>query len=447
MRLFVLSAGRFAPQMLGRTRMLIDSLTFVLEKSGALDDFWGKLDAGTDATLGVASSARPFLASAQFSRSPRPTLVVVAGEDAAIAFARNMAAYLGEDRVLLFPERADTPFSPKTPDARKVARRMEAAFSLACGRPRVVVASARALIRMMPPKESLVAAPLVFEAGIELADTAREGEAALPGAVRERCCVESFEDAARALEDRGYVNTGELDGQGTFGVHGGTIDVFPGNLTYPVRIDFFGDEVDEIRRIVPSTGQTISPLSRVEIYPVREYSCSAETIARARRKIAAPAKSNAVLRDMLEKLDGGLRFEGADALLPYLYDKSVTLGAWAGPDTMTCLIEPRSLFDDATHAYEEIEALAKGTKIPVVGLYARPTALDFGGAVRSTGKSRRGRQHGGSLRAGAARATRHRACARRQRHRLSGGARRELLRVGRPFGRWVGEAPSSQVSR
>ncbi len=364
--------------------MLIDSLTFVLEKSGALEDFWGKLDAGEDATLGVASSARPFLASAEFSRSPRPTLVVVAGEDAAISFARNMAAYLGEDRVILFPERSDVPFSPKTPDASKIARRMEAAFSLASGRPRVVVASARSLIRMMPPRESLVAAPLVFEAGTELADTAREGEAALSSPMREHCCVEAFENVARALEDRGYVNTGDLDGAGTFGVHGGTIDVFPGNLTYPVRIDFFGDEVDEIRRIVPSTGQTISPLSRVEIYPVREYSCSAAALARARKKIAAPAKSNAVLRDMLEKLDGGLRFEGADALLPYLYDETVTLGAWAGKDTMTCLIEPRSLFDDATHAFEGIEARAKGTKIPVGGLYQAPAALDFGGGVRAT---------------------------------------------------------------
>ena len=364
--------------------MLIDSLTFVLEKSGALEDFWGKLDAGEDATLGVASSARPFLASAEFSRSPRPTLVVVAGEGAAISFARNMAAYLGEDRVILFPERSDVPFSPKTPDASKIARRMEAAFSLASGRPRVVVASARSLIRMMPPRESLVAAPLVFEAGTELADTAREGEAALSSPMREHCCVEAFENVARALEDRGYVNTGDLDGAGTFGVHGGTIDVFPGNLTYPVRIDFFGDEVDEIRRIVPSTGQTISPLSRVEIYPVREYSCSAAALARARKKIAAPAKSNAVLRDMLEKLDGGLRFEGADALLPYLYDETVTLGAWAGKDTMTCLIEPRSLFDDATHAFEGIEARAKGTKIPVGGLYQAPAALDFGGGVRAT---------------------------------------------------------------
>ena len=37
--------------------MLIDSLAFTLEKSGCLDAFWGKLDAGTDATLGVAASA------------------------------------------------------------------------------------------------------------------------------------------------------------------------------------------------------------------------------------------------------------------------------------------------------------------------------------------------------------------------------------------------------
>ena len=39
--------------------MLIDSLTFTLEKSGALDAFWNKLDVGEDGTLGVASSARP----------------------------------------------------------------------------------------------------------------------------------------------------------------------------------------------------------------------------------------------------------------------------------------------------------------------------------------------------------------------------------------------------
>ena len=63
------------------TAVLIDSLAFTLEKSGCLDTFWGKLDAGEDATLGVAASARPFLVAARFAVSPQPTLVVVAGED------------------------------------------------------------------------------------------------------------------------------------------------------------------------------------------------------------------------------------------------------------------------------------------------------------------------------------------------------------------------------
>ena len=63
--------------------MLVDSLAFQIEKSGCLDAFWGKLDRGEDAALAVASSARPFMTAARFAHEPQPTLVVVAGEEAA----------------------------------------------------------------------------------------------------------------------------------------------------------------------------------------------------------------------------------------------------------------------------------------------------------------------------------------------------------------------------
>ena len=53
--------------------MLIDSLAFCLEKSGALDAYWSKLDAQEDAALGVASSARPLMVAAQFARHPQTT--------------------------------------------------------------------------------------------------------------------------------------------------------------------------------------------------------------------------------------------------------------------------------------------------------------------------------------------------------------------------------------
>ena len=321
--------------------MLIDSLAFTLEKSGCLDTFWGKLDAGEDATLGVAASARPFLVAARFAHAPQPTLVVVAGEDAAVAFARNVAAYVGEERVLRFPERADYPFDPKPADRRVIAQRMEAAWALKSGREVVVVASARALLCLLPPVEANAARPIALTAGEELEDMGVEG-------------VEELGDLPRALEAAGYANTGELDGPGTFAVRGGTVDVFPGNLSFPVRLDFFGDELDEIRRIVPATGQTISSLPSVEVYPVSEFPTSPRALADARRALEKPALTNPALRDVLEKLEGGLRFDGADVVLPFLYKKPVTLGAYAGAGTCAALIEPRSLFDDAAHAADDI---------------------------------------------------------------------------------------------
>ena len=360
--------GRFA------FHMLIDSLTFTLEKSGCLDGFWGKLDAGEDAALSVAASARPFLVAARFAHKPQPTLAMVAGEDAAVAFARNVAAYLGEELVLRFPERTDYPFSPKRANAAQVAHRMEAAWALFAGRPVVVVASARALLRTLPPASERVCAPVALEAGSDLSD--------MPGALVSG--VHAFEDVARVLEERGYANTGELEGPGTFAVRGGTIDVFPGNLVYPVRLDFFGDGLDEIRRIVPTTGQTISSLPSVEIYPVVEFSCTAAALARARKKLARPALTNPALRDVAEKLEGGLRFEGADVILPYLYDEPATLGDYVDAGALTCAMEPRSLFDDATHAYDDIAARAKGSNIALAGLYAEPARLSFGAGQRAT---------------------------------------------------------------
>ena len=354
--------------------MLIDSLTYALEKSGALEAFWGKLDAGEDAALGVAASARPFMVAARFARKPQPTLVVVAGEEAAANFARNVSAYLGDGRVAHFPERGDLPFQAKAPNPRQVARRLEVAHALASGRETVVVASARALLRMLPPASAGVHVPVELHVGRELADQ--------PGA--DDLNLAEFDDVLRVLEERGYENTGELEGAGTFAVKGGVIDVFPGNLPYPVQLDFFGDELDEIRRIVPSTGQTISTLDSVEIYAVREFLSTPAMVARAADALKRPARTNPALRELLEQLEGGLRFDGADALLPYLYDTTVTLGDYAGRETMTCLIEPRSLFDDATHAAEELDAAAHGSNIALTGLFAEPGMLSFDRGQRAT---------------------------------------------------------------
>lgn len=354
--------------------MLINQLTEILESSSCLDAFWSKLDAGEDASLGIASSARPFMVAARFAHKPQPTLVVVAGKDQATTFANSVASYLGDDKVIIYPDREDTPFNEKKRSVKDVARRMEAAYDLYTNEKLVVVASARALMRCLPPASEKVCAPLVFQAGLELADMPQP----------KKRFLESFEDLPLRLEDMGFQNTGELDGPGTFAIHGGVIDIYPGNVPYPVRLDFFGDELDEIRRIVPTTGQTISNLDTVSIFPVVEYSCAHIVQKKTKDKLARPARTNPALREMLEDLEGGLRFEDASALLPYIYHKTVTLGAYTTDQTLSVLIEPRSLFDDASHAFDEISQAAHGSNIGLDGLFTEPTKIDFGGHERAT---------------------------------------------------------------
>ena len=336
--------------------MLIDALTATLKRSGCLDAFWGSLDAGDDATLAVASSARPFLVAARFAHKPQCTLVVVSGEEAAVAFARNVAAYLGEERVLRFPERTDHPFQPKAPDMRTIALRMQAAHALRRGDDVVVVASARSLVRAMPPAAANADAPLSLRAEAELDELGLVG-------------VEDLDGFVRALEGAGYQNTSELDGPGTFARRGGTVDVFPANLVYPVRIDFFGDMVEEIRRIVPSTGQTIASLPAIDIYPASEFPTTPKVLARARKAVEKPALTNKALREVFDKLEGGLRFDGADVLLPYLFERTVTLGDYVSPAALVCLMEPRSVMDDAAGAFADAEGRAKVSGFVVGGLY------------------------------------------------------------------------------
>lgn len=351
--------------------MLIDMLSASLAKSGALDDAWAKLDSGQDATVGVASSARPFLVAARFAADPRATLVVAAGEEAADTFARTVGAFVGEERVLRLPDYEGNPFSlDAPPQPRLHGRRLEALWSLQQGKPAVVVASARALLRRIAPAKEEVARPLTLVAGSDLSEEPQRG-------------IACFEDLEHCLVSMGYENSGKLDGPGTFSVQGGAIDVFPGNLAYPVRLDFFGDELDEIRRFLPSTGQTISSLKQVDIFPVREFAQTDAALLRAKRAISKSAETNAAQRELLERLEDDSH-ELPDLMAAYLLEKTAAVGDYLSADALTVLIEPRSLVDDALHAYDELSKRCVGTSIPVSDLYMGPNELDFAANPRAT---------------------------------------------------------------
>src|SRR5437899_10737791 len=80
----------------------------------------------------------------------------------------------------------------------------------------------------------------------------------------------SLESLPEALAFAGYERVERADERGQFAVRGGIVDVFPTTGREPLRIEFFGDEIEAIRAFSPFTQRALHPVERVVIYPAAE---------------------------------------------------------------------------------------------------------------------------------------------------------------------------------
>ena len=337
--------------------MLIHRLAAQLYTDEALQAIDTALDAGEDATLAVSQSARALMVAAQFARKPRATVYIVSGEEAADRAARALIAYVGAGHVARFPERTDYPWKSSQPDDAVVAARCSALARIARGENCIMVASARSLLRCVPPRESGYWSSTTFSVGEEVA----------------------FERVPELLVGMGYTRAEVADAPGLFRVLGDAVDVWAAQATAPVRIEFFGDEIDRIRLMVASTGQTIGDEDSVEVSPVRELALTDDAVRRISAALYLPAQNDTELAAMLELVQARVVTPELERFLPLMYEKTVSPLAHVNGNALVILSEPRSLFDDCARAYEDLERRAADAKVTRLdGLYVRPQELDFG---------------------------------------------------------------------
>jgi transcription-repair coupling factor (superfamily II helicase) len=176
----------------------------------------------------------------------RAGLVCLLPEDADARDAAEAAAwFLGEDRVALFPSRGVRHGAGLEPPPHLVGERARALEVLAAGG--LVCASAVALAEPVTPAEARPE-PLRFgvedEIGIE--------------SLTEQLALAGYERVERAEE------------RGQMAVRGGIVDVFPTTGREPLRIEFFGDEIEQIRAFSPFTQRALHPVQRAVVYPATE---------------------------------------------------------------------------------------------------------------------------------------------------------------------------------
>jgi transcription-repair coupling factor (superfamily II helicase) len=193
----------------------------------------------------VSEPALPLLLAALYEQREGP-LVCLLPEDADARDAAEGARwFLGDERVALLPSRGVHWGSGLEPPPHLVGERARALDVLAAGG--LVCASAAAVAEAMPPARTRPA-PLAL------------GPTDAPG----------LDAVAEHLALAGYERVDRVQERGHFAVRGGLVDVFPTTGRDPVRIEFFGDEIEAIRAFSPFTQRALHDLEGAVLYPAAE---------------------------------------------------------------------------------------------------------------------------------------------------------------------------------
>jgi transcription-repair coupling factor (superfamily II helicase) len=123
-----------------------------------------------------------------------------------------------------------------------------------------------------------------------------------------------LDDVVRGLAGAAYTRVDLVERRGEFAVRGGIVDVFPPTEEHPLRVEFWGDEVEEIRSFAVADQRTLAPAERLWAPPCRELLLTDEVRARAKEL----AQTHPQLAEIAERLADGHAVEGMESLAPVL---------------------------------------------------------------------------------------------------------------------------------
>ncbi len=178
-----------------------------------------------------------------------------------------------------------------------------------------------------------------------------------------------LEDVVQSLADAAYSRVDLVEKRGEFAVRGGIVDVFPPTEEHPLRVEFWGDDVEEIRSFSVSDQRTLEPVPRLWAPPCRELLLTDDV----RRRAAELGRAHPQLVELTDKIAAGIAVEGMESLAPVLVDGMELLVDLLPRDSHVVVLDPeraRSRAHDLVATSEEFlgaswAAAASGGQSPI----------------------------------------------------------------------------------
>ncbi|MEI6845258.1 MAG: transcription-repair coupling factor [Actinomycetes bacterium] len=245
------------------------------------------------------ASINPFLLA--LKAKERPLIVVTASSRAAEDLAAELRTL--HDNVFEFPAWETLPHERLSPRSDTVARRIQALYQLektdSAQSHLVIVTPARGLIHRFIA-DLAKSALMELEIGQEI----------------------GLEKLVQHLGELAYERTDLVERRGEFAVRGGIVDVFLPLSDHPIRVDFFGDEIEELNYFEVADQRTSAPVvGKIAIYPCRELLLTQSVRARA----AILPNLFPAAKEVCERIAEGMVTEGMESLIPLLVDQQESL--------------------------------------------------------------------------------------------------------------------------
>jgi transcription-repair coupling factor (superfamily II helicase) len=309
---------------------------------------------GIPALTGITETARPFVAAAVSSALKQPMLLVAADETQAGHMADTLKVFLpNPSDVFYLPDRDALPYERLIGDALTTQQRMQALIALVeRERTPIVICSARVLTQLVIPPAELAAALFTLQPGQEV----------------------DLTSMLEQLYNLGYEPVAEVEEPGQFSHRGGIVDLFPPTLARPVRVEFFGDEIESLRTFDQETQRSLNPVATCTVGPAREAlpirgpEAAAELAALDISMLHRDAEER--WRHDLEELRQRHSFDDIAFYLPYLHSPATILD-YLPRNGLLILDNPASIQNHIT----ELDTQAQEMKESLEGEHENPTHL------------------------------------------------------------------------
>jgi transcription-repair coupling factor (superfamily II helicase) len=267
----------------------------------------------------------------------------------------------GAPEPLLLTAQEATPYAEARADRRLSMLRAAALYQMAAGLPSpLVVTTAGALLRKVPPRK------IIKDSGVTIETETELDVAAL----------------SKRLDLAGYLRVPLVEDPGSFAVRGGIFDVWPSSADAPVRAELYGDLVMALRTFDPEDQRTLNEVQAVVVPPATELVQEPKGEARAREALRALCDAvdypTTKARALIDDIAAGRTFFGAQGYLPAFYELA-PLFEYFGPDDVLLIEDPpnvvKALRDELAQARAGERGRAGLPHFPLEKLYVAEDEL------------------------------------------------------------------------